>query len=376
MIVTDVHIRNFRNHSESTVNFGEGINGLLGKNGQGKTNILEAISFLCLTKSFHAANDATVLQIGKDFFEVEGTIVSDTHLSHTVRVTYTLPESEKQFTINHTRPETLGSVIGRFPVVILSPENNAVTFGGPADRRRFIDLILSQLSQIYLGDLMEYRQVVKQRNRILSEARLNGRDCGKVIEPWNISLARYGGRIILQRERFVNEFQRYVGRAYAGLVEAQEEPMIEYVSSCKIEDRNGADAIAAVLAEEIEKAHTEELRRGLTLVGPHRDDMRMRINGISVQKYASQGQHKTLQVALKVAEFFYLKERRNEAPIFLLDDVFSELDQRRAQHILNLVDSLGQTVITTTDESAFHGKVSWNGRNRKFYVEAGTCRPG
>jgi DNA replication and repair protein RecF len=368
-------MRNFRNHAETSIEFGDGMNALWGGNGQGKTNVLEAISYLSLTKSFYAANDATVLYIGKEMFEVEGRIISDADIEHTVRAAYTRT-GDKLFTVNGVRPETLSSVIGRFPLVVLSPENNAITFGAPNERRKFLDLLLSQISRSYLDDVIEYRRVLRQRNKLLLEAKLEHVYTEELIEPWTQSLIQLGSRIIAHRNAFVSEFHEYVMRSYQQLVRSDETPSIEYRTvegvrgTCTVQD------IATSMRDELGAKMYEERRRGSTLVGPHRDDLLFRINGISVQHYASQGQHKTMLVALKLAEFFYLRERRHEVPIFLLDDMFSELDERRSRLLLETVSSLGpQTFITTTDEAVFHTAVEWNSVNRKFYVEQGAVKP-
>lgn len=355
--------------------FGEGLNVLLGNNGQGKTNVLEAISYLSLTKSFYAANDSTVLQLEKDVLEVRGAMLTDNSIEHSIRVAYSRA-GEKQFTVNGANPETLASVIGRFPIVVLSPENNAITFGGPMERRKFIDLLLSQISRAYLEDILEYRRVLKQRNRLLADAKIEQRYSPELIEPWTKGLVQYGARIIKHRREFVLEFQEYVNRAYRNLVSndaiGDEIPGLEYTSLPGLLGQNSTEAIAACFTEELDRRNFEERKRGTTLVGPHRDDLYLTIDGISVQHYASQGQHKTMLVALKIAEFFYLKERREETPIFLLDDVFSELDEQRSTSLLKTVTPLGQIFITTTDESVFHGSVEWNGFNKKIYVERGT----
>lgn len=374
MKLTHVLMHNFRNHAETSIRFSEGINALFGNNGQGKTNVLEAISFLSLTKSFYAANDATVLQFGKQIFSVEGRIVSDAGIEHRVRVAYSRA-GEKVFTVNGAKPETLSSVIGRFPIVVLSPENNAITFGAPSERRRFLDVLLSQISRSYLEDVIEYRRALKQRNKLLLDAKLERVYTEELIEPWTQSLAQLGSRIIAQRNAFVVEFRKYMVRSYQQLVQSDETPSIEYRTVDGVKGDSTAQEIATLMREEIGAKMYEERRRGTTLIGPHRDDLLFRINGISVQHYASQGQHKTMLVALKIAEFFYLRERRQEVPLFLLDDVFSELDERRARSLLETVSSLGQTFITTTDERVFHGAVEWNELNRKFYVEQGAVKP-
>jgi DNA replication and repair protein RecF len=213
---------------------------------------------------------------------------------------------------------------------------------------------------------------------MLFDARLRGIDPGEATEPWDESLAGLAGTIVFRRQEFAEEFREYIDRAYRTLVEGErEQPGIKYTSSCMPPESNAsAGDIGAHIRQALARRRSEELRRGTTLVGPHRDDLSLTLGEMPVQQYASQGQHKTLLVALKIAEFHFVRERRGEHPILLLDDVFSELDAHRAAHILRLSEELGQTIITTTDERIFSGTVSWNGTHRRFYVERGTCRPG
>jgi DNA replication and repair protein RecF len=355
--------------------FGGGLNVLLGKNGQGKTNILEAISCLSLTKSFYAASETTLVQLGSEGFSVEGVLANDAGIEHKVRMAYTRELGEKVFTINGAHTERLASVIGMFPVVILSPENNAITFGPPSARRKFVDLVLSQLSRAYFDDLLEYRQILRQRNRMLDEARQRGNMQNDVLDPWNQSLAAYGARIVHRRMQFVEEFGRYVIRSYSDLVATTEEPRIRYMTAPEINPDEHIERITASILIELTKRLPEERRRGLTLVGPHRDDLVFQLKGIDLQKYASQGQHKTFLIALKMAEFFYLKEKREETPILLLDDALTELDNERSRRLLSQVTELGQTIVTTTNETPFKNTVHWGNEDRRYYVEQGTCTP-
>lgn len=374
MHVQSVHLKNFRNHQDTRLEFGHGINALVGNNGQGKTNVLEAISYLSLTKSFFSASDETTLQLGKDRFEIEGTILTSQGGEHRVRCLYTHPSREKLFTINAAAPESLTSVIGRFPIVVLSPEKSVITTGAPVDRRRFVDLLLSQISRTYFDDLLEYRKVVRQRNRILAEWRASSARRPEVLEPWDENLVRYGSRVVKRRRQFVREIEQYVKVAYAQLVARGEEPAIEYSSSiAALRPDAEEDEIAALLRAELKRRLPEELVRGMSLTGPHRDDLKLLLNGASVRDYGSQGQHKTYLLALKLAEFAYVRERRDEPPIFLLDDVFGELDRVRTERILELIAGLGQTILTATDERVFHGAVQWSASCKRFYVENGTC---
>jgi DNA replication and repair protein RecF len=372
MILTELYLKNFRNHAETELRFGRGISALLGRNGQGKTNIIEAISYLGLTKSFYASTDAHVLKIGEEEFDVEGSVLSDTGIAHRVGVHYARGSGEKSVTVDSMHPGTMASVIGRFPVVILSPEHGAITSGGPGERRRFLDILLSQVNASYLSDLLEYRKMLRQRNRVLADLRTGGAGMDAALEPWTEVLADTGSRIISRRIQFVGEFRSYVSDAYRAFVSATEQPDLLY-SGTRETDGSAAD-IRKWMLRALEDRHAEEHRRGQTLVGPHRDDLRLTIDGLGVQEFASQGQHKSFLVALKVAEFRYMCDRRGEAPMLLLDDVFSELDEYRAGSILRVVMDLGQSIITATEERVFHGSIPWNTHHRRFLVENGRCR--
>ena len=374
MILSRIRLGNFRNHAATAIELGGGINAFLGDNGQGKTNILEAVSYLSLTKSFYASGDSEAIEIGTGGFDVEGVLVSDAGVQHQVSVTCARLPQAKRFLINGSPPERLAAVIGRFPVVVLYPEKGPITFGGPGERRKFMDLALSQVSGAYLEEILEYRKALRQRNRILTNNRAKGFLPPGVIEPWTESLVAYGSRVAHRRAMFVTDLRSHIVSAYRTIMPEAETPDIAYV--CGFAAGEGADAraYAASLSADLETRSTEERRRGLTLAGPHRDDLLLTINGMNVQRFASHGQHKTLLVAMKIAEYSYMQERHNETPMLLLDDVFSELDKGRVHRILSFAAGLGQVMITATEGTVFGSSIAWGRQNRRFIVERGTCR--
>ncbi len=374
MYLRSIQLERFRNHGRTHLEFGGGVNVLHGKNGQGKTNILEAISCLCLTKSFYAASDATLVQFGQSGFNVEGVLCDDAGKEQSVSVTYLQASGAKAVAVNGMPVERLSSVIGMFPVVILAPESNAITFGGPSDRRRFLDLVLSQLSRAYFEDILEYRRILRQRNRMLSEASQGRTIREDVLDPWDRNLAAYGARIVLRRAQFLHDFTGYMLPAYEALVAGREEPGIEYATEPAVESHETIVEVGGRLLEKLKESRPEECERGVSLVGPHRDDMVFRINGTDLRKYASQGQHKTFLIALKTAEFAYLKDKREETPILLFDEVMNELDKERSQRLLGSAVHLGQTIVTTTDEVTSRDTLPLDAEARRFIVEEGTCR--
>ena len=372
MKICELHVQNFRNHTHTDVVFGEGINAVLGENGEGKTNLLEAISYLCLTKSFFGSSDGIVLQVGESRFDIGGELETDSGLRYHIGVSYDHETGNKRFSINKAPVGKFSEVVGQFPVVVLSPESGAITSGGPADRRRFLDFVIAQSSKMYLEDLLEYRRVLRQRNKILFDGKVGRTDYSDVIEPWDQELTDRGSRITHRRGVFLRELQPIIHESYGRIAGNSELPTIEYQPSVVHADGASEEEIRSRFRQEIKRKAQEEKRVGITLVGPHRDELELAINALGVRSHASQGQHKTFLIALKVAEFLYLQEKKNERPILLLDDIFTELDRHRSERLLALTGSVGQAFITTTSSSVFPPAFDWTGANQRFLVSKGT----
>lgn len=376
MIHTSMHfktirLQHFRNHADSTFELSSGTNILLGNNGQGKTNVLEAISYLCLTKSFYAGGDYLVLKFGSPMFEVEGTVHSDGGQRYEIRVAFSEPEKEKIFTINKHRAEPLSSVIGKFPIVICSPEHAPITSEGPSERRKFIDFVISQSNNAYFQNLIEYRKVIKHRNKVLFDGKISRRNVASLLEPWDEQLVERGSYLILKRKQFVEEFQEFIRTAYRAIASDNELPSIEYQPSNIRTDISTQEATRIQIHTALREKQEEEMRLGTSIVGPHRDELLMAINSLDLRKYASQGQHKTFLIALKIGEFFYLKDRCNETPVLLLDDIFSELDYERAERLLNFVSTLSQTFITSTNPHFIPEQNSHDITRKTFHIADG-----
>ena len=372
MRLRELHVQKFRNHTHTDAVFGPGINAILGENGQGKTNLLEAISCLCLTRSFFGSPDHVVLQIGETQFEVYGELETDSGLRYQVATVYDGESAEKEFRINKAKINRSSEVVGQFPLVVLSPESNAITSGGPADRRRFLDFVIAQASKMYLGDLLEYRRVLRQRNKLLLDNKVDRRNIDEQLEPWDQELTERGARITRRREEFIRELHPIVCEAYRTVAGGDEEPELRYQASVAYDSAANEEELQRIFRLALGRKKAEEQRLGLTLVGPHRDEVEFGINGLGMRSHASQGQHKTFLVALKTAEFLYLKNKRSESPVLLLDDVFTELDSKRAASLLAMAESLGQIFITATSEGAFPAGRSWPGEHRKFFVTKGS----
>ena len=347
MRLLNVRLKSFRAHSDSLIEFAPKINLLHGPNGAGKTNVLEAVHYLCLTKSFLTGNDAHVLQRGARFFEVEGKFEGEHRASLVARLAYVPSEGKRMFR-NGAPLERLAEIVGELPLVILAPADHVLTDGGPEHRRRFLDAALSQARPVYLDDLLKYRRALKQRNALLHQVRGGGRLAPGTLGAWDEELVQLGARIIDSRRRFLEQFAGFLAEAYRLLNAVGEEPTMEYVTVANVEDAPDTEAIAERFREKLAGLALRECEQGRTLVGPHRDEVVFRLGDFEVRPYASQGQHRTVGLALRLAAFLYLRDRLDETPLLLLDDVFGNLDAQRAEVVLDLLksDAVGQSLIT------------------------------
>jgi DNA replication and repair protein RecF len=370
--IQHVVLQQFRNHTHTALDCSPGINVFLGKNGEGKTNVLEGISYLCLSKSFFTASDGTVVQIGAPGFISNGVTVSDSGIEYRLRVEYHREKNSKSVFVNSGRIEKASALIGMFPLVVLSPDQHTITVGSPADRRKFLDLVVSQSNRLYLEHLIEYRRILKQRNKILVEYKTRREDPQEELEPWNESLVQAGVLVMQKRIEFIQNFQPFIQQAYAQIARLDEKPTIQYIPSFSFEGTHDIQNMVTAFHKALREKIRDERFSGHTQVGPHRDELYFSLNDLDMRGYASQGQHKTMLVAVKLAEFFFLRAQCNETPILLLDDVLSELDMFRSQRLLEATADLGQIFMTSTDERALDWLPVAKAAPRKFFIQQGS----
>ncbi len=345
MILSSLQLKNFRSHLNTDLSFSEKTNYIVGGNGQGKTTILEAIYYLCTTKGYNSKNENEVLRFSENEFELRGLFKEFS--SNDVRVYFSKEENKKYYFQNGKQVNKYSDVIGKFPVVILSPSDHSITQGPPGDRRKFVDSIISQASETYLNILLDYNKTLRQRSSLLSQIKEKKRSgLFDELDAWTEKLKESGAQIIDRRIKFINDFNSYIKKSYKIIMNEEESPRIDYFF---LDGSDDLQNINEKYTAQLNLQRNEELRRAVNLVGPHRDDFLFEINSLNLKTFGSQGQHKTFQVVLRFAQFFYLKEITGRTPIFLLDDVFGELDLKRSSKISDYLSEVGQAFITLTD---------------------------
>ncbi|MBU1680713.1 MAG: DNA replication and repair protein RecF [Bacteroidetes bacterium] len=365
MVIDSIKLKNFRLHRNSELNFSRELNYIVGGNGQGKTTILEAIYYLCTTKSFNRSHDSEGITFDTDFFDVSGLFKDFT--DNKVRCSYDRETNRKQFFLNDKQIHRSSSIIGKFPVVILSQADHSITLGAPADRRKFVDSVISQASETYLSILLEYNKTLRQRSSLLTRLKeYKSKNLLDQLDSWSELLIRNGVEIVKHRLRFTNEFNNYLNSSYTRLLNGTEIPKINY----DFLGTNGPDKIEERFIEELSSLRESELIRAANLVGPHRDDFYFYVNDYELKKYGSQGQHKTFQIALRFAQFYFLKETTGKTPIFLMDDIYGDLDNYRAVKTGEYLKEVGQAFLTMTDFAKYEN-LNKSGSDKLIYVNKG-----
>ncbi len=335
MKITKLIISNIRNHKISEFNFAPEINIFQGLNGAGKTSILEAISIAGLSKSFMQIPDSIILNNNSEDYSISLSATNDLNIPYFANIKYV--RNGKKNICNSIGDNILPKdLIGELPIVVLSPDLKEITNGSPIDRRALIDRILSQSYKSYLNNWLKLKRILRQRSTILLHyAKSNIIDLNQ-FDILTELLIKISAEIIYKRSEFISIFAKHFLQLYNEVSDGKEVVELKYKPS-EIKDLSSIESITNELSSIAQQHREDELRRGMNLFGPQKDDLKIKINGGIAHKYASQGQHKSLLVAIKFAEFRFIKEIRNETPIILLDDIFSELDQDRIEKVLDLV---------------------------------------
>ena len=341
MIIKSIELKNFRNYEDLNISLDHGTNILYGDNAQGKTNILEAAYLSGTTKSHKGSKDKEMIRFGQEEAHIR-TIVEKNEKEYQIDM-HLRRSGSKGVAINRIPIKKASELFGILNIVFFSPEDLNIIKNGPSERRRFIDLELCQLDKIYLYNLVSYNKILNQRNKLLKEISFSQNESlMSTIELWDIQLSKFGREIIIQRRKFIEKINQILKGIHCKLSGGKENIIIKYEPDC---DEN-----------ELEKALTDSRSRDLkykfTSVGPHKDDLGFFLNDIDIRKFGSQGQQRTAALSLKLSEIELVKEMINDNPVLLLDDVLSELDVNRQNHLLNTLGDI-QTLITCTGVDEF-----------------------
>lgn len=339
MYIESLELKNYRNYEYLCIEFSPGTNILYGDNAQGKTNVLEA-AYLCgTTKSHRGSKDREIIRFDQEESHIRMMVNKD-GICHKIDM-HLKKNKSKGIAIDGIPIKKASELFGIVNMVFFSPEDLNIIKNGPSERRRFMDLELCQLHRIYLQDLSNYTKILNQRNKLLKDIGFSPR-LEDTLDVWDLQLSAYGKKIISLRKKFIQELNEIIAGIHRNLTGGKEEILLEYEPNVREEDFD----------IRLSAAREKDLRFRSSSVGPHRDDFCVRVNGIDIRKFGSQGQQRTAALSLKLSEIYLVKKIIKDDPVLLLDDVLSELDSSRQNYLLQSINQI-QTMITCTGLDEF-----------------------
>lgn len=365
MYVTRLELHDFRNYHALRLEPASGLNLFVGPNAQGKTNLLESLYALATTKSTRARRDGEMIRFGaaacRMIAEVTRENAGDVIVEMAIGSSSGVGSERKLVKVNHGKQPRVTDLIGNLNAVLFSSVDLDIIRGDPEERRRFLNYEIAQVSPRYVLALGSYRRALEQRNRLLKDMKYGGAGAyGGVdfLDAWTAQLVEHGSKMVERRRAYLDKLSVHAASVHQALTEGRETLSVEYAPSFVMEPGVvTAEEVAEVYSQALKNLHREEIQRGTTLLGPQRDDLIFRVGGdtdsvVDVQRYGSQGQQRTAALSLRLAERRLIEEMVGEPPIVLLDDVLSDLDEKRRAQIFQLALSGGQTFLTTTDLTA------------------------
>ncbi len=374
MIVKDLTLLNFRNYKELEIEFSDGVNVIYGQNGQGKTNIVEAVFFCSSARSHRTNSDSDMIMYGENECKMKLDFRKEDREEEIEIILRR--NSRKNIKINGVHQTRVSNLVGQLNTILFAPEDLMIIKEGPAQRRKYIDISISQLKPVYFSRIAEYAKVVQQKNALLKNVKQVA-DMGSfldMMEVFNQRIAFLGAYIIKDRIEYIGSLSKYADEVHKKLTNSSEKLEIKYIVSLSVEGIN-FDIVAGKEGEEIHDANVGEIeaalkrkldasvrveaKRGVSIIGPHRDDFVVLLGGKEIKTYGSQGQQRTAMIAAKLAEIDIVTEITEEKPVLILDDVMSELDENRRGFLLNALYNV-QTIITCTDKSIYERHLGEN----------------
>ena len=335
-----MQLSNFRVYEKFETEFSKSLNVITGDNGVGKSTILEAVHYLSLTKSFRSNKDDDVIRFNSDFFMSTGTFISDNGTDDTILVSFS-KDTGKSVKSQGKKVNRHSDIVGRHSIVMLSPEDILATLSSPAGHRQFMNLTISQVNSSHLNKLVSYRTMLRQRNSAIGLAASGSRSDEDMLDVIEGQLSELCNTIIDDRNDFIEKISPEFEMIFSALNEGKKEGSIGYNPSVK--------GTKEELLKFFRERRSSDYESGYTVRGPHRDRLSFNINGRQLKKFGSKGENKIFLVALKLAQGNYIADISGVKPIYLLDDIFMELDRNRALKTMEYIKNVGQVIITTTD---------------------------
>lgn len=369
MRLNELQIKNFRNYKEAHLTFDKNLVIFLGENAQGKTNLLESIFVLSMTRSHRTTQEQELIGWDEENAYIKG-FVQKKHAA--VPLEILLTKKGRKTKVNHIEQKKLSSYVGQMNVILFAPEDLSLVKGSPQLRRRFLDMEIGQINPIYLYDLVQYQKILKQRNQYLKQLYEKKQTDELYLDILTEQLVDFGSKIFLARQFFIKRLEYWANQLHGQISQGKETLTIEYVSSLPLLDTTDLETIKADFLTALAKNREKERYRQMTTVGPHRDDLIFLINEKNVQTFGSQGQQRTTALSVRLAEIDLIHEETGEYPILLLDDVMSELDDSRQLHLLQTIEGKVQTFLTTT--TLEHLKNKMTVEPEIYYVQQGLIK--
>ena len=369
MRLNKLYLKNYRNYEELNIEFSKNLVIFLGENAQGKTNLLESIYVLAMTRSHRTSSEQELIGWTDDQAMIQGEITKG---SSTLPLEILLSKKGRKTKINHIEQKKLSTYVGQMNVILFAPEDLSLVKGSPQTRRKFLDMELGQINPIYLYDLVQYQAILKQRNQYLKQLNEKKQTDLLYLDILYEQLAAFGSKVLKARAQFVKRLEFWANSLHQQITHQKEQLEIEYLTAVDSLETHTQEQIQEQFLALLNQNKKKDLFRGTTTVGPHRDDLSFFINQKNVQTYGSQGQQRTTALSVKLAEIDLIKEETGEYPILLLDDVMSELDDNRQLHLLETIEGKVQTFLTTT--TLDHVKNKMTVEPEIFYVQQGKLK--
>ena len=344
MRIEHLKLTNFRNYSKLEIDFNKNVNIFVGDNGKGKTNILESIYVLSLTKSNRFGNEEDLIKFNEEIAKIEGLIKNEDLIK---KQEVQLTRNKKQIFINNKEIRRIRDYISNFCIISFTPDDLEIVKGSPNTRRNMINIDISQLENNYISYLNDYNHIIKMRNEYLKKMNLDGNSDSRYLDVINEKMIENGIKIYEYRYKFLKKINEILPKVFKKLTNI-DGLSIEYESSLDLGDFD-LEKVKKDYQTKLNKNFKLELMQGVTLIGPHRDDFFFNLKGLDMKNFASQGQQRLAIIAFKISEIYLFKEEMGEYPVLLLDDIFSEIDIKKRNKIIKYLLKDIQSIITTTD---------------------------